>query len=290
MIVTRLNGGLGNQMFQYAAGRRLALHNNTNLVIDISWFDGPGLHATAKRVYELDIFKVVGTISHDPVFHKPRTGILSALGLRQKDLRVYMQPDSGYVYSPEILDAEDYSRLEGYWQSEDYFQDVAEQIRKDFTFRKLPNQPNKEMLNKIGISNAVSLHVRRGDYAQDKNTNSFHGLAPLDYYGECMYRIEKDIDEPHFFIFSDEPEWCKKNLKNHKNMTYVDINDADHGAEDMRLMAACKHHIIANSSFSWWGAWLNPKRDKKVYAPKQWFAGTSVVDTRELIPKDWIRL
>ncbi len=290
MIVTRLNGGLGNQMFQYAAGRRLALQNNTDLTLDISWFKGAGMQATAKRVYELGIFKVVGTISDEPVIYRPSKGILSSILMRSKELRVYSQSDGGYFYNPEILEAGDDVRLEGYWQSADYFEDIAKQIRDDFTFRNPPNKKNKDMLHKIKDTNAVSLHVRRGDYANDKSTQAFHGLAPLDYYRECMRRMQRDLEKPHFFIFSDEPDWCKKHLQNHKNMTYVDINDADHGAEDMRLMAACKHHIIANSSFSWWGAWLNPSLDKIVYAPKRWFAGTSEKDTLQLIPKQWIRL
>ena len=135
----------------------------------------------------------------------------------------------------------------------------------------------------------MSLHVRRTDYVQNALTNKIHGVCDQDYYASCVRYIGDQVSNPHFFIFSDEPQWAKDNLMFDFPMTVVDCNDASRNYEDLRLMSTCKHNIIANSSFSWWGAWLNSNPNKIICAPKQWFTD-STRNTKDLIPSNWIRL
>jgi hypothetical protein len=178
--------------------------------------------------------------------------------------------------------------LVGYWQSEKYFAEVAEQIREDFSFLLPPGNRNAELAREIQQVNAVSLHVRRGDYASNARTTSTHGLCSLDYYRAAIEYVAERVKQPHLYIFSDDIEWVINNLKIELPHQYVDHN---HGAEsynDMRLMSMCKHHIIANSSFSWWGAWLNPSTDKIIVAPTHWFANQTNVG--DLFPQGWVTL
>ncbi len=287
MIVTRLMGGLGNQMFQYAAGRRLAQHHGTELKLDLTWFDN--VEVDTRREYELGCFELKAA----PAEPKEIEGLTMAtpylMGFFGKRKKLTMLGEKHYQFDPAVLKAPDNVLLQGFWQSEKYFKDAQKLIRKDFIVKNPPTGNNKAVLLYIEEVNAVSLHVRRGDYVTSKATNEFHGTATLDYYRKAMAYMAKKIEHPHFFVFSDDTAWCKKNLKIDFPATYVDHNPANKGFEDMRLMIACDHHIIANSSFSWWGAWLNPSKDKIVAAPKQWFRDKSI-DTSDLIPKDWVRL
>jgi hypothetical protein len=152
------------------------------------------------------------------------------------------------------------------------------------------SSPNEEMAHRIGgEESAVSIHVRRGDYVSDAGTNRFHGTCSVDYYHDAVDRISGFAPASHFFVFSDGIDWAKENLRLRQPVTYVDFNDGEKNYEDLRLMSLCKHHIIANSSFSWWGAWLNPNPDKIVIAPKKWFNDPSI-NTDDLIPNSWLRL
>jgi hypothetical protein len=178
--------------------------------------------------------------------------------------------------------------LMGYWQSEKYFSAISEQIREDFSFRLAINNQNTQLAFKISQHNAVSLHIRRGDYANNPTVTATHGLCPISYYHNAIEYIAHRVKQPYFFIFSDDIVWAKENLKMDLHSTYIDHNQGAESYNDMRLMSLCRHHIIANSSFSWWGAWLNPNIDKIAIAPKQWFVKD--VNTQDLIPKDWVRL
>jgi hypothetical protein len=288
MITTRLSGGLGNQMFQYAAGRRLALQHGVNLILDISWFEKEGLNALSARPYELAVFSIAGETSRQSSIAQASGGM--RLKFWEKRPTIYHQYDDKYYYNPEILEASDNSVLDGFWQSQDYFADQADIIRKDFQIKKVPDAANKKILDQIKRGPAVSLHVRRGDYANQALHTAFHGLTTLDYYKEAIKLMTKELGSPTFFVFSDEPDWCKQNLKSKQPMVYVDCNDPAHGYADVRLMSSCDHHIVANSSFSWWGAWLNPSEKKTVIVPKRWFADSKAGNAPQLIPKDWKRL
>lgn len=292
MVISQLIGGLGNQMFQYAAGRSLALKLGTQLHLDISGFASYGLHqgfelkrifdCTAEIAAEREVRNILGW-QYSPIALRVLSSHRFAL-FRRKGFVV--EPHFQYWHGLSNLASESY--LVGYWQSEKYFSDVTAQIRQDFTFKLPINGLNAAVAKQISPINAVSLHVRRGDYVNNPITTATHGLCSLDYYRNAIRYLAAHTTHPHFFVFSDDIAWVKENLPIDFPHRYVDHN---HGAEsynDMRLMSLCRHHIIANSSFSWWGAWLNPNMDKIVVAPTHWFANET--NTEDLIPKSWVRL
>lgn len=280
MIFVRLMGGLGNQMFQYALGRKLSLDNDKQLVIDLSHLENQP-EGEVPRDYELDCFDIKAKI-----IHKPSENYRSA-ALRKINPSVINE--SSLAFDKSVLGLKDNVLLIGYWQSEKYFKSIEKQIRQDFTFIKPLSKAKQSVSDDIlSTHNPVSLQVRRGDYATHPSSVNFHGLMPLDYFDKATGMVAKNLKDPHFFVISDDPEWCKKNLKLKYPTTYVD-HIPNTGQEDMRLMSMCKHHIIANSSFGWWGAWLNPRKDKVVIAPKKWFLEVPS-DLDDRLPKNWIKI
>lgn len=179
--------------------------------------------------------------------------------------------------------------LAGYWQSESYFSAIGDVIRREFTVKYEPDSTSNETEERIGKTQSVSIHVRRRDFVENSETKRLHGTCSLDYYSECVTLIGSKVADPHFFVFSDDPDWVTKNLRLKYPCRYVTHNDASRNYEDLRLMSCCKHNIICNSSFSWWGAWLNRNPDKIVLAPRRWF-GELNFDTRDLLPASWIKV
>ena len=292
MVITNLIGGLGNQMFQYAAGRALSLERGFPLRLDISDFSNYELHqgfelerifnCTAEIASEADVRNILGWQS-SPVIRRmvsrPRMARFRHKGF-------VIEPHFQYWHGIKKVPCGCY--LMGYWQSEKYFLEVAEQIREDFYFRLPLESQNTELAKQINQVNAVSLHVRRGDYANNPKTTATHGLCSLDYYREAIQHVAKHVQQPYFFVFSDDIAWVKSDLKIDFPCEYVVFNQGAESHNDMRLMSLCQHHIIANSSFSWWGAWLNQNADKIVVAPKRWFVNET--NTEDLIPQDWVML
>lgn len=276
MIIVKLRGGLGNQMFQYALGRNLALKNNTRLKFDIT-----ELKRDKLRNYELNIFQISADILSwfESVFLRTLFKIFHGnyAYIREKSLH----------FDRTLLEKKGNLYLDGYWPCEKYFRHIRDILKKDFEIRSEPNKKNKLMLKKIKNTNSVCIHVRRGDYVKNPKTNKFHGTCSLKYYYNSIKRIEKKVKNPVFFVFSDDLGWSKKNLKINHSTVFVDINGPENGCEDLRLMSNCNHFIIANSSFSWWGAWLSENEDKIIFAPKRWFNGS---DGGDIIPKVWIRI
>jgi hypothetical protein len=279
-------------MFQYAAGRALSLEQGQPLFLDVSGFVGYGLH----HGFELQ------SIFDCPILIASESDMRNVLGWQSSPLalRFLRRPSmrwmrrEGLIVEPhlnfwaEISDAPRDSYLSGYWQSEKYFHKVAETIRSDFSFTNPLSQLNVSWANKIAACQAVSLHVRRGDYVADLKTNANHGVLLLDYYRASIDVIAARVTAPEFFIFSDDISWVKAQLKIDFPCHYIDHNQGKDSYNDMRLMSLCKHHIIANSSFSWWGAWLNRSPEKIVIAPKQWFANAQ--RPTDLLPQAWISL
>lgn len=278
-------------MFQYAAGRALALRRRSPLNLDISAFEGYGLH----QGFELHrVFPGTLLIAPPEANTKGVAGGLRAV--TRKLLRRVVTPlrprsfvlEPHFQYWDGIVDAPSNSYLSGYWQSEKYFHEFGSQIRDDFSFPRVVDQTNAALTQRIADANAISLHVRRGDYASDpKNTSVYH-LCSLEYYRSAIQHLASRVDKPHFFIFSDDIAWVKENLLLAFAHTWVANNSGRESFNDMRLMSQCKHHIIANSSFSWWGAWLNPHPEKIVVAPKRWFANST--NSVDLVPSGWERL
>jgi hypothetical protein len=294
MIIVQLIGGLGNQMFQYAAGKRLSHLLDVPLKLDISWFNKQDLRSYSLGSFNID--EDFATSKQIDCFNLVKGKILGDFLNRKfrkmpKFIPKYIS-EKQFNFDPKILNLPDNVYLAGYWQSEKYFLDVADIIRKDFTVRFPQTGKNLELAKAIQSCEAVSIHVRRGDYISDNHTSKTHGGCSLEYYLLCVDKIKKYINNPAFFVFSDEPEWVHENLKIPCQMTIIDHNSENQSVEDLRLMIQCKHQIIANSSFSWWGAWLNKYPEKVVLAPRQWFSKETQVDRNinDLLPNNWIKL
>lgn len=285
-VISRINGGLGNQMFQYAAGRALALRLGVELVLDTRLFDGPTQFGFGLRHFNIaDRPALSGEL---PPLKK--TAPLRYLLWRGLKLKPRIFRENGLSYNKAFEGLGDNVYLQGYWQSERYFSQVEDEIRRDFEIVTPPDARNSALLGELASLPAVSLHIRRGDYVADARTNATHGTCTLDYYARAVELIAEKLGEaPVVIAFSDDPEWVRENLKLGCEMRVMDHNDSDHNYEDLRLMSACRHHIIANSSFSWWGAWLNPSPDKIVVAPDRWFANPALVNN-DIWPETWIRL
>ena len=292
MIVSHLIGGLGNQMFQYAVGRSRALALGVGLRLHVADFPDYGLH----HGFELDrVFDgLFQPASKDEVHsilewrscQRCRRVLKHRYFSALRGTQFVVEP--AFRYWPGILSIQDSSYLLGYWQSEKYFLDIQQIIRSDFTFKQELTKQNAELAERMAKCNAVSLHVRRGDYANNPKTNAAHGLCSLSYYRAAINHIAEHVDLPEFFIFSDDIAWANENLEIGFPCTYVDHNQGIESHNDMRLMSLCRHHIIANSSFSWWGAWLNSRADKIVVAPQRWF--TNGNNTADLLPEGWVTL
>jgi hypothetical protein len=289
MIITRLLGGLGNQMFQYAAGRRLAHAQSAELKLDVTWMDkflgrpyalgNFNIEANFATVSEIAAVAPIGRLGH-------------ALAKRwPKRWPRYVQ-EKHFHFDPDILKLPDGVYLKGFWQSEKYFSDIAETIRREFTVKASLSEEAREMSEPIASEQSVSLHIRRGDYVTSRSMKRHHGVCDLDYYFRCVDYLKQLVKNAHFFIFSNDQQWARDNLKQLHPATFIDYNQYDKDYEDLWLMSQCKHNIITNSTFSWWGAWLNPGKDKIVLAPKQWFSKKDQLTTKmdDLFPPGWITL
>ncbi|GBG13297.1 flagellar biosynthetic protein FliQ [Novimethylophilus kurashikiensis] len=294
VVITNLIGGLGNQMFQYAAGRALADRHNAKLLLDLSGFENYSL-----RRYELETLNIRAEIASQSDIEFFRSSVpfrwemgkvlnnFSKILLSKKKAQVFNE--STFSFMPELQKQPLPLYMSGYWQSERYFNNSSDIIRRDFELKEPLDVENKKILNKIQQTVSISLHVRRGDYVTNSTTAKFHGTCSLDYYYSAIRFVASRVQHPHFFIFSDDLDWVSKNLNLSHPSTLVDINGPSSGAADIALMKQCQHNIIANSSFSWWGAWLNPSPHKIVVAPQRWF-NQSTHDTSDLLPAKWFKL
>jgi hypothetical protein len=292
-VAVMMSDGLGNQLFQYAAGRALAERLGAQLILDCTprWSN--------PRKFSLDRFSIRAQLVHDaphPIrvrrfrlsgtlgrwitntFHNAFPHIIHIAGHRyaldyEKQLFEYdahFERLSGSIY------------LTGWRQSYRYFDRISNTIRSDLTFASEASGTNERWLSAIKHTNSVCVHVRRGDYLQQD-----FGICSTTYYARAMQIIRDRTEGPHFFVFSDDLPWCHNHLAE-KNLHFVDGNGPDDAADELRLMAACRHHIIANSTFSWWGAWLAEHSDQTVVAPDPWF--TRGPPAKDLLPERWIRL
>jgi hypothetical protein len=283
MVVVRLCGGLGNQLFQYAAGRRLAHARSTELVLDLGWYNRTPSSDT-PRVYELGNYPIQARLTTfgEAVWCLLHGGSrVDWLSFLPQHWSYFREID--FEFDSSVLSLPNNTYIDGYWQSPSYFEDIANLLRVELN----PSTPfglqDTKIATLISGGGAVAVHVRRGDYV-----NSSHGLCPEDYYKHAIDRVMSKVTSPHFFVFSDDISWTRENISLPEPTTFVDHNGTFNAVQDLRLISMCDHCITANSTFSWWGAWLNPHPDKIVVAPKQWFADNRNTDT--LIPTDWIRV
>jgi len=294
MIVSCLNGGLGNQMFQYAAARSLADASGENLTLDIRDLKAPLLPRKNRgifRPYRLDVFRPRAVLAGR--WDLDSRGFLvsrkARLFLAKKGwIRGEYVLEKDFTYQPLSAAPGRFTYLEGYWQSWRYFEPNRENILADFTLDTEAAGKNLEILEKIRSQNSVCLHVRLGDYVNFASASAAHGNLTADYYRAALRRLGSVGPRKSFYLFSDEPEKAVRLLGKGLKITVVDHNTQT-PQEDLRLMSACRYFVTANSSFSWWAAWLSQRPGKRVFSPKKWFAGLAH-DTRDLVPKGWIRL
>lgn len=291
MVITNILGGLGNQMFQYAAGRSLSLRHTTDLYLDTTRFRRYNLHQGFEldSVFDLNYKflcqKEVNEYLGSGTYNRTRR-IQKILGFHPAfQLKVFSEPHFHYYDGWNSLSEDTF--LQGHWQSERYFSEYMETIRSDFKFKQVLDSKSLSIVEKISASTAVALHVRRGDYASSNYTNAFHGLCSPKYYADAIDYLHQRVDNMNLFIFSDDIDWVRAYIPLAKHdHTFVSHNIGKNSWRDMNLMSLCKHNIIANSSFSWWGAWLNPNKSKIVLRPKEWFSD-GAIDTSDITPETW---
>jgi hypothetical protein len=288
MIITKLCGGLGNQMFQYSIGRMLALKYDAELVFDLDWYRFTPSSNT-QRSFELYRYPIV---AREASFRERACcrihlmPVISKLGLRWGGYRLFRE--QGFNFDDSVMSLLDATYLSGYWQSYEYFNHISDLIQSELNPLALPSLKDSIILERMRNINSVSVHIRRGDYVSQKAAAAVHGICSSEYYYASLSMISCLVKNPEFFIFSDDISWAKENMTFPGPANFVDHNDFNSAFQDLRLMASCKHNIIANSSFSWWAAWLNSNDKKIVISPANWFADKR--DTPTLIPKSWLRI
>lgn len=293
MIIIKINGGLGNQMFQYAFGRAISYKNNYDLFLDLS--HSRYENKVKRRPYGLSFFQIKADIANDNELNK----IIFDEGVINKNLKfitlwlrgikpIKIKYELGFEYSKKNFDDSDNRYYIGYWQSEKYFSDISNLLKKEFCLTNQPSKKNNEILKKIKSINSVAIHVRHGDYLHNKITNKFHGVCSKEYYLKSMDYLEENTSIDEYFVFSDDPIWAYNNIHSNKKITIIDWNSQE-PHEDLRLMSTCKHHIIANSSFSWWGSWLGSHDNHIVIAPEPWFDDNTIISDDIYLPY-WIRI
>jgi hypothetical protein len=291
MIGVQLLGGLGNQLFQYALGRNIALRHQVLLQLDVSGL--PPRPGVTRRDYALDPFGLSASIAKTglsipraPLFIPERLWmrIEGCLPVRWHRSIV----EKSFQFDPSVLKAGSKVLLKGYWQDERYFSSIAQTIRQDLLRKRQFTAAASELAREMQQEHSVSVHVRRGDYVNDPATASYHGTVLPEYYAQAMQRFAATASAK-YFVFSDDIEWVKKNLAFNKSVIFVsgDYGLQDH--EELWLMSLCHHHIIANSSFSWWGAWLGERKESLIICPRRWFATDSKKNDHPA-PQRWLHL
>ena len=299
MITMQLQGRLGNQMFQYAMGRALALRRGTALTLDtnecghssLGCFRLPLIKAPLARIPEEVYLCRLHRYRYRRLrpylwLHRQWSLIMRATGVYGPGPMLFRE--RALSFDPQMRDLPDGSYVAGYWQSERYFAEAADTIRSDFVLREPPSPDNRCWLDFIRAQDcAVSVHVRRDDYL----LSDLHGVCSPAYYREAARLVEQRTGAKSvFFVFSDEPDWAREHLRLGHETYVLDHNDTkDRPHEDLRLMAACDHHVIANSSFSWWGAWLDSSPDKIVVGPEPWLRSREHEPTG-ILPEGWLRV
>jgi Glycosyl transferase family 11 len=290
MIVMKIHGGLGNQMFQYALGRHLALRLKTVLKLDVSFYQKESKRHTTRN-FQLDVFKTDVTFATEKdlkqilgmSFLREPNRLLNRFGI---NILSHYYSEKTHNFNSEVLNLKDNAYLEGYWQTPQYFDEIEDIIRTDFVFKETVNASNASLAHQIEPTESVAIHIRRGDYLN----NPRHNVFDISYIEKGIAFMQDSLgDKIRLFIFSDDLPWCRENL----NMLYPNIPrsycDGGNGKEDFQLMSMCKHFIIANSSFSWWAAYLSTNSDKIVIAPKKWF-NDERINSSDLIPQNWIQI
>lgn len=290
MIYVKISGGLGNQMFQFAAAFAKAKSCDTKISIDLSEINKKdGKVDFTYRDFELEsIFNISNYF-----ITKKKTNFIVGNSFRDKMIRKFVKSnfliEKNLRYDNKIIDLSKNSYIEGYFQSELYFKEYESEIRNQFTFKAKKNSNTLKIVEDIKDSKSLAIHIRRGDYISNKSINNIHGTCSLEYYLKALKQF--DLDNLKIYFFSDDIDWVKSNFLflDQKKCNFIDWNTHKESWQDMYIMSKCDNFIIANSSFSWWGAWLSANKDKTIIAPKKWFNDKLKNEqTKDLIPTSWI--
>lgn len=290
MIIVKISGGLGNQLFQYAFGQYLANKLSTDVLYDIQ--TNLRINNFTPRTLALLNFNLKLNKATEKDIRKMR--YFSKNGLQRMERKlVQLYPFLNTKYKVEknshsefIQDVKDNCYYDGYWQSYKYLTDNKILKITKITIEENVRSRKKDIISRIQKSESISIHIRRGDYLTVKNNTNIFATCNLDYYFNAINYINQYVDNPVFYIFSDDINWAKENF-NGIEYIFMENNEP---YEDMYLMSLCKHQITANSTFSWWGAWLNNNNEKIVITPKQWYVGELNKTVNELIPEEWIKI
>lgn len=283
MTTVKVFGGLGNQMFQYAIGKVVAKRKQEDLFLDITWFN-----RKKNRQFELDHFHLSYSIT--PLFlvyaYKFLLHMLRICGLEN---RCCVYNEQKTFFFDEKVFRKPYAYIAGYFQNPQYFEEIRDELVKDFTPKRSLQGASRTIAEKMRQENSVAVHMRRGDYMSGSLATKYVTQS-IDYYLKAMGYMSADIDNPQFYIFSDDINWCKETLKMDKrNLVYIDSSVSSSALNDFLLMKSCRHYIISNSTFSWWAAWLSETEDKRVIAPQRWFFHEGKdTDSKQLINPDWV--
>ncbi|GAB2688352.1 alpha-1,2-fucosyltransferase [Mucilaginibacter koreensis] len=296
MIYSRLISGLGNQLFQYAVARQLSLLKQVPLKLDVSFYETQSL-----RAYKLNHYNIKADLATqeelDSFFYVLRSKSIPARlyrkiqRLKPRHLKRSFKELESWVYEPKLYSACSNIYLDGYWQHYKYFEHIDQRIFDELTLK------NTEELNQYSIfdsikkdQQSVSIHIRRGDYISDQDAFNLLGVMPLSYYNNAIAHINKKVKAANYYVFSDDLNWASENLKIDGEVQFVDIENGAKDYLELDAMSKCRHQIIANSSFSWWGAFLNRNPDKIVIAPKQWVKPQHINNKIHIQFPEWIKL
>lgn len=296
MIIVSIFGGLGNQMFQYACGKALATKLGVDLKLDVSFLADKTVRENfTVRDYELNVFKINEEIAEldevrkfiPDLWNCTKLELLKYKLLRLLNGKKYYFEKQKFQFEQRFINVDDNSYIYGYFQTEKYFSTIKNDLIEAFTLKEELDDQNKKLIVKIKSENAVSIHIRRGDYI-----NSPFTLLDMSYYQQAIELIKKRVENPKFYIFANDNDWVARNFDLlNINKTIVIHNQGDRSYMDMILMSHCKHNICANSSFSWWGAWLNQCTDKLVIVPKKWLKNKVYsASTYDLISENWLQI
>ncbi|MFD1552176.1 hypothetical protein DNU06_00235 [Putridiphycobacter roseus] len=292
MIFLKISGGLGNQMFQFATATALAIKNSTKVAVDLSLFNKKDSKEFTSRPFDLATFFNIGDtqiVDQKAYSYLFENSFIAKIKRKLRKGSAFFEPN--LLFQPAVKQLTANSYLEGYFQSEKYFKEYREQVLNLFEFKKTPSAQTKAAVATFKNKNSIAIHIRRGDYVSKKHINAIHGALPLSYYKDALKKF--DLNTHHLVFFSDDMQWVKENftMSDQSKVTFVDWNTGADSWQDMYLMTQCKNFIIANSSFSWWGAWLAQHAAKQVYCPKTWFNDPKLnQNTKDLIPAEWFRI
>lgn len=292
MIVSRLVSGLGNQLFQYAIGRQLSLHHRVPLKLDTGFFETQTLRSFALDNYNIQAKIASKKEVDDMLYWQNNPGLIAKFYRKVQRMlprakQHYFKELEWWSYDPDLLKVSSKVYLDGYWQHYKYYLNISPGILNEITLKKNVEGAVSMEKNIMQDHSSVSIHIRRGDYI----TDTLMGMLKLEYYKDAVDYMNAKLNNPSYYIFSDDLNWAKDNLKINRSVTYIDLEaGSKYDYVELDLMSKCYHNIIANSSFSWWGAFLNRNPDKIVIAPRNWVVRPEINARIQLQFPSWIKM